>query len=340
MGCRKLKYYEQKRGLEKVPSSFLRVVGKEGGEAKSRVSYFTGGMIMPGLNYQGSTGYRFGYQGSEKDDEIAGVSNGHFTTFYREGDTRILRWWSVDPKTRLQPWQSSYSYMDGNPIRYNDPLGDWVKGAGFFRNLFNSDSKILAKDKAKATGGTAFKDGKGWTVNYTTTETTDLGNGPQTMTGLTVEHYNKRGGSKFLQAGDQIDNYMKGPGILADWDRDLHGGKAPLPVQVIANLNPLVSVPSGAKVLYENHLKAQGELNGYPEDIFGNEASSKLDVGVAAFSIIAPLNPGANVSKAVLGKSSAGEILDGVQKTVDFVNSTGALQKLKTQDSEKKKSGE
>ncbi len=112
------------------------------------------------------TGHRFGFQGSEKDDEIANVPEGHFSTYFREGDTRIARWWSVDPKARLQPWQSSYSYMDGNPIIFNDPMGDWVKGAGFFRNLFNSDAKIEAQDKAKAKGGIAFKDGKGWTVNY------------------------------------------------------------------------------------------------------------------------------------------------------------------------------
>lgn len=87
-------------------------------------SYYAGGMLMPGRNFNASS-YRFGYNaGSEKDDEITGVTGSHFTTFYREGDTRILRWWSPDPKGALQPWQSTYSFMDGNPIRYNDPKGD------------------------------------------------------------------------------------------------------------------------------------------------------------------------------------------------------------------------
>lgn len=78
---------------------------------------------MPGRNFN-SNSYRYGYnKGSEKDDEISGSGN-HFTTKYREGDTRLMTWWSVDPEADEQPWQSPYSYMDGNPIQFNDPDGD------------------------------------------------------------------------------------------------------------------------------------------------------------------------------------------------------------------------
>jgi len=92
-------------------------------EILSAVDYSVGGMLMPGRQFN-STDYRYGYnKGSEKDDEISGAGN-HFTTFYREGDTRLLTWWSVDPEADEQPWQSPYSYMDGNPIKNNDPDGD------------------------------------------------------------------------------------------------------------------------------------------------------------------------------------------------------------------------
>jgi hypothetical protein len=37
-------------------------------------------------------------------------------------DTRIARWWSIDPVT--QPHQSPYNLMDGNPILLSDPKGD------------------------------------------------------------------------------------------------------------------------------------------------------------------------------------------------------------------------
>jgi hypothetical protein len=82
-------------------------------------------MLMPERSIA-SKDYRFGYnKGSEKDDEISGKGN-HFTTFYREGDTRLATWWSVDPKASEQPWQSPYSYMDGNPIQFIDEEGDFI----------------------------------------------------------------------------------------------------------------------------------------------------------------------------------------------------------------------
>lgn len=78
-----------------------------------------------GFSQNGSKSYRFGYQGSEKDDDINGKGN-YFTTEFREGDTRLMRWWSTDPESDAQPWQSPYSYMDGNPIANNDTKGDCV----------------------------------------------------------------------------------------------------------------------------------------------------------------------------------------------------------------------
>ncbi len=90
-------------------------------EIVSAGDYYPGGSLMPGRNYSPDN-YRFGYQGSEKSDEIAGVSGAHITTFFRENDTRILRWWSVDPKATA--FESPYMSMGGNPIWLNDPLGD------------------------------------------------------------------------------------------------------------------------------------------------------------------------------------------------------------------------
>ena len=69
-------------------------------------------------------GYRFGYQGSEKDNEFKGEGNS-YTTEFRQLDPRLGRWLSMDPV--IQPWQSSYCSMDNNPILLNDPLGDKIK---------------------------------------------------------------------------------------------------------------------------------------------------------------------------------------------------------------------
>jgi RHS repeat-associated protein len=75
----------------------------------------------------GSSGYRYGYQGSEKDDEVKGGGNS-YTTEFRFLDPRLGRWLSIDPVD--QPWQSTYCSMDNNPIVYNDIKGlsvkDWI----------------------------------------------------------------------------------------------------------------------------------------------------------------------------------------------------------------------
>ena len=87
------------------------------------LDYYAFGSIMPGRN-SNSGDYRYGYQGSEKDDEITGVTGSHITTFFREYDLRLVRTWSLDPKRNNIPWQSPYVSMDNNPILYNDILGD------------------------------------------------------------------------------------------------------------------------------------------------------------------------------------------------------------------------
>jgi RHS repeat-associated protein len=76
---------------------------------------------MPGRSFS-SNSYRFGYQGSEKDDEISGEGN-NITTEFRQLDTRLLRWWSVDPKASQFPGLSPYMSMDGNPVKLVDPDG-------------------------------------------------------------------------------------------------------------------------------------------------------------------------------------------------------------------------
>ncbi|MFO0355654.1 MAG: hypothetical protein ACK50A_01775 [Sphingobacteriaceae bacterium] len=77
---------------------------------------------MPGRLYN-SANYRYGFNsGGEKDDEIIGVGNLN-TTFYRELDLRLGRWWAIDPKIEYS--ESPYASMRNTPIQTNDPKGDW-----------------------------------------------------------------------------------------------------------------------------------------------------------------------------------------------------------------------
>ena len=120
-------YYKGQGDIGNLFFSVNSDYAKQGNATKNRINYTTGGAPLVGRSYTApNSEYRFGFnKGSEKDDEISGAGN-HFTTLFREGDTRLLIWWGVDPKAKEQPWQSPYSYMDGNPIKNNDPNGDIV----------------------------------------------------------------------------------------------------------------------------------------------------------------------------------------------------------------------
>ncbi|GAA4462072.1 hypothetical protein GCM10023093_07930 [Nemorincola caseinilytica] len=73
-------------------------------------------------------GYRYGYNGQMKENEVAGVGN-HYSALYWEYDPRIGRRWNKDDWNG-NPSISTYSTFSGNPISRNDPLGnidDWVE---------------------------------------------------------------------------------------------------------------------------------------------------------------------------------------------------------------------
>ena len=91
MGCRKLTYHEGET-FERFTLFIEKGLEKNASGVKKRLS-----------------GYRFGFQGQEKDDEIKG--NGNSLAFkYRIHDPRIGRFLSVDPLSDNFPWNSPYSF--------------------------------------------------------------------------------------------------------------------------------------------------------------------------------------------------------------------------------------
>ena len=90
-----------------------------------------------------SSPYRFAYQSSEADDEIAGVEGAHITTLWRHNDTRIARWWSLDVATN--PSWSPYNSMQNNPVWHNDPLGDKIRSDRIDRKKSKEERKLTEK---------------------------------------------------------------------------------------------------------------------------------------------------------------------------------------------------
>jgi RHS repeat-associated protein len=69
-----------------------------------------------------SNDYRFGFNGQEKDNEIKGVGNSldfKFTAY----DSRLGKFFSVDPLAAEYPWNSAYAFAENDVIRSIDLEG-------------------------------------------------------------------------------------------------------------------------------------------------------------------------------------------------------------------------
>ncbi len=102
----------------------LEVVRDEGSASNSEVDFSEGlillfkyypyGMLMPGRFGEAASGYRYGFQGQEKDDEIKGKGNS-VNYKYRMHDPRLGRFFAVDPLTSKYPHYTPYSFS-GNKV--------------------------------------------------------------------------------------------------------------------------------------------------------------------------------------------------------------------------------
>ncbi|MGB0897221.1 MAG: RHS repeat domain-containing protein [Flavobacteriaceae bacterium] len=91
--------------------------------------YHPFGMLLP--NRHGSSdGYRYGFQGQEKDDEIKGIVNS-YDFGARMLDSRVGRWFTKDKLESSYPSHSTYNFVLNNPIYLVAPDGnapyDWYK---------------------------------------------------------------------------------------------------------------------------------------------------------------------------------------------------------------------
>jgi len=74
---------------------------------------------MPHRSYASTANYRFGFNGKENDNESKGLGNQQDYGM-RVYDPRIGKFLSVDPLLNSYPWNSPYSYAEGDPINYID----------------------------------------------------------------------------------------------------------------------------------------------------------------------------------------------------------------------------
>lgn len=101
--------------------------------------------------YEGSTvtrvsdgaGYRFGFNGFEKDDEVKGSGN-HISYGDNGYDPRLGRRWNIDPFANKFPFQSPYTHANNSPIAGADVNGDStvVVISGYGREVKAANGRI------------------------------------------------------------------------------------------------------------------------------------------------------------------------------------------------------
>ena len=83
--------------------------------------YYPFGMLMPGRNFN-TTGFRFGFNGKEKTDELYGVGNA-YDYGMRMYSARLGKFMSIDPLAKKYPNYSPFMYAGDKPIRAIDMDG-------------------------------------------------------------------------------------------------------------------------------------------------------------------------------------------------------------------------
>jgi RHS repeat-associated protein len=110
----------------------------------SAAGYEPFGSLLPGRNYS-SDSYRFGFNGKEKDDEVFGAVGTFQDYGLRAYDTRVARFFSVDPLAPKYPELTPYQFASLTPIQATDLDGaeaDFSAGKHNAVQYSNSDGPI------------------------------------------------------------------------------------------------------------------------------------------------------------------------------------------------------
>ena len=77
--------------------------------------YYSFGMLIDSRSYSSGTGYRYGFNGKYKDNEINGNGN-QYDYGFRIYNPRLGKFLSVDPLTKSYPWYTPYQFAGNKPI--------------------------------------------------------------------------------------------------------------------------------------------------------------------------------------------------------------------------------
>ncbi len=79
--------------------------------------YYPFGRLLCGRSASASdASYRFLFNNQTQDSEITGYEGTFYSSKYRSYDSRIARFWSVDPLASSYPWNSTYAFAKNRVI--------------------------------------------------------------------------------------------------------------------------------------------------------------------------------------------------------------------------------
>jgi RHS repeat-associated protein len=84
-------------------------------------NFYPFGMMQEGRSVN-TSGYRYGFNGMEMDNEVNGTENS-YDFGARMYDPRVGRFYSIDPLVRNFPYRSNYTFAADNPVLYIDKDG-------------------------------------------------------------------------------------------------------------------------------------------------------------------------------------------------------------------------
>ncbi|WP_317126952.1 RHS repeat-associated core domain-containing protein, partial [Chitinophaga rhizosphaerae] len=276
--------------------------------------YYPFGLTMAGLSEKQVIGKFNNFKFNGKELQTGEFTSGPGLEMYDYGarfyDVQVGRWNVYDPKLQ---YASPYVAMGNRPINGIDFDGKYFWEKKHIRQ---------ARQYARQIGGEFHKykgsDGKNWASvqdksGYITTHTDVDGNTSQ-VHNVTTQVF--RPGSDrsalLLGTGNSTSTYLANSSglayvkivtMLVDDAARGKDGQLPGLVKAVAGANPLFGIPNSINVLY------------HKKDLFGMDASSKLDQTLAKINIVSGIGFGRILGAGAKGIGAAATYSSGLEAT-------------------------
>lgn len=164
---------------------------------------------MPDRQYSAGTGYRYGFNGKENDNEVKGEGNQQDYGM-RIYDPRLGKFLSVDPLAQSFPWNSPYSFAEGDVMRSID-LDGAEKQIVTIKLFYDHNKVVVSTYKSVENGNNKFSLGNGTMYRFVISPETEISN---------------RSGNAIMFAGKRADIYLDFSigGLFKDWINKFDAG--------------------------------------------------------------------------------------------------------------------